>query len=272
MAARIKRIESPKNPAVRETLDLARKGRGMEGGAFLIEGPNLIEAALASRVRFRLLRAFITDEAAARHPQIYHPVKERSAELYECHGDAIKRLSDTETPQGIIALVELARPWSLDDLLASASPLIVIADGIQDPGNLGALVRTAEAAGASGMISLEGTCDAYSSGKAMRASAGSAFNLPMIKADRSRIEGMLAAHGVRLAVADSHRGASVFNADLRGPLAMAFGNEGAGISEDLKRSADLLIRVPLMGKAESLNVAASAAVCLFEALRQRSAR
>ena len=270
MPARIKQIESPKNPAVRETLDLARKGRGIDGGAFIIEGPNLLEAALASRERFRIIRVFITMEAAQRHPQIYHPAKERSSELFDCHGDVIKRLSDTETPQGMVALVELRRPWKLDDMLSTASPLIVIADAIQDPGNLGALIRTADAAGASGMISLEGTCDALSSGKALRASAGSALSLPIIKADRSRIAGMLADQGLRIAIADSHGGASVFDADLTGPLAIAFGNEGAGVCEELKSTADLTIRVPIAGRAESLNVAASAAVCLFEAVRQRA--
>ena len=154
------------------------------------------------------------------------------------------------------------------DCGCGTSPLLVVSDGIQDPGNLGTIIRTADAAGADGVVILPGTCDVYMQ-KTIRATAGSLFNIPVTHAAVDELLDWLRAHKINLAVTASGAEKSFFEADLNKPVAFVFGNEAQGVQEDLKRAADMVLSVPIYGKAESLNVAASAAVCLYEAVRQR---
>ncbi len=172
----------------------------------------------------------------------------------------------TENPQGIAALVE-APQFPLQALFRG-TPLVVIAAGLQDPGNLGTLVRSAEAFGATGMIVLPGTVSLWNA-KTLRASSGSAFRLPVVSMTAEEAFSTLRARGVKMFAAVARAGSS--EADMRGPSALLVGNEGAGLPEPWVAAADVRVTIPCPGAVESLNAAVAGSVLLYDAMRQRSA-
>ena len=141
-------------------------------------------------------------------------------------------------------------------------------DGVQEPGNLGTIIRTSDAVGADAVIMLKGTCDAFMQ-KTIRATAGSIFNIPIIYSGTDKFLEWLKLNGIMLVATALDSGKSAFDAGLENPIAFVFGNEAHGVSSEIKKKADLILKIPIYGKAESLNVSASAAVCLYEAVRQR---
>ena len=151
-------------------------------------------------------------------------------------------------------------------MMLQATPLVVIAAGLQDPGNLGTLVRSAEAFGATGMILLPGTVSLWN-GKTLRASSGSAFRLPVIAMAAEEAFAALRAHGVRLLAAVARDGEA--EADLRGPSALLLGNEAAGLPGEWIAAADARVTIPCPGPVESLNAAVAGSVLLYDAMRQR---
>jgi TrmH family RNA methyltransferase len=179
-------------------------------------------------------------------------------------GEVFQSATLTEHPQGIAALVE-APQFTVEAMLIGP-PLVVIAAGLQDPGNLGTLVRSAEAFGATGMILLPGTVSLWNA-KTLRASSGSAFRLPVVTLTAEDAFATLRAHGVRIFAAVARDGNS--EADLRGPSALLVGNEGSGLPDDWIAQADARITIPLPGAVESLNAAIAGSVLLYEAMRQR---
>jgi TrmH family RNA methyltransferase len=260
-----RKIESAKNPLVKEALKIKEKRSLYGHEAFLIEGPNLIEGAHKRTSRAALKRVFFTERFRQHDPALIARLERAGVEMFEVSERVISRLSDTETPQGIVAVASY-RARGLEDIRVKGA--LVICDGIQDPGNLGAIIRTADATGADGVLLLPGTCDAFMP-KALRASAGSIFRVPVLYVEREGLAGLLRKMGVRLAVTALDGADPLFDADLKGPIAFVFGNEASGVSAELKGASDLRLRIPLRGGAESLNVAASVAVCLYEALRQQ---
>jgi TrmH family RNA methyltransferase len=264
MCMKAKRIESTSNPAIKEALEVGKKRSRHGSDAFLIEGPHLLEAALTAGDRTHIRRVFFTDRFREREPRLYKRILKSGAELIEVKEHVMKKLSSTEAPQGVAALASCRQPGpdSVD-----LKGIVAVSDGIQDPGNLGAIIRTADAVGAKAVVLLPGSCDPFS-GKALRASAGSAFNIPILYVDRDALVAMLKRRKIPLAVTTPEARTSIFRADLGPPVALAFGNEAGGISAELKEAARLNLRIPIEGRAESLNVASAAAVCLYEALRR----
>jgi TrmH family RNA methyltransferase len=163
----------------------------------------------------------------------------------------------------------LVKPTAFDfqDMLGP-QPLILGAAGIQDPGNLGTMIRYAEAMGASGVLATEGTVHCFNP-KVIRASAGSLFRLPVVRLPVQDALEKLRAHGIAILATSSHKGTPIYKADLTGPCAVFIGGEGAGISKDLIAAADEVVAIPHAGKAESLNAGVAAAIILYEAARQR---
>jgi len=151
---------------------------------------------------------------------------------------------------------------------ASLSSLWVILDSLQDPGNVGTIIRTADAAGAAGVLLTPECADLYA-GKTSRATMGSLFHIPVVTASVDQCVSFCASRGLALYVAGAEAAVSYSDVKLTGPCAIVFGNEGAGVSEDFRRRALLNIKIPIEGKAESVNVATATAVILFEAARQR---
>lgn len=252
---KIKRIESTKNPALQPLLHPKRAG-----GAFVVEGPNLIEAALESG-RVELGALFVTARGLERHYDLIEAASRVAPALYEIPEHAMARISGVETPPGLAALCSFGRPWGIEDL--DRGSVIVVLDALGDPGNVGTIIRTAEAAGSGGIVVLPGTADPYSE-KALRASAGAALRMPIV-----RLESIKGIGTMRVMIAEPRGGVAVYEANLRPPVAVVFGNEAHGASEVTKFVASAAVSIPLAGGSESLNVAAAAAVVLFEALRQR---
>ena len=191
------------------------------------------------------------------------------AEVARVSDALFRRVAETENPQGIAALVELKRP-TLESILREPQVLLVVACGLQDPGNLGTIHRSAQAFGASALVTLEATVSPYNP-KAMRASAGAVFHVPSFAgAEPGALFTKLRAARVRMIAADPHAPQRISEADLRGPLAILIGQEAAGLSPEIASQADVRLSVPLRAGMDSLNAATAASIFLYEAARQRN--
>ena len=244
-----------------------RKGRE-EHGLAVAEGPRLLEELLASPARVR--HVLWTREGAGdpRSAALLARCREVGIEDEEVEPAELAEVADTVSPQGLLAVVEIPRRgW--EDL--PAGDLLVL-DGVQDPGNLGTLLRTAEAMGVAGAVTLEGTVDPWNP-KVVRASAGSVFRLPVVAASREGVADRLRADGWRVWAADAGgeplpRGQAP--PAVAGRLALVLGNEGAGVSPELLAAADRRVSVRLAGDVESLNVAVAAAILMDRIFTSRT--
>lgn len=249
-----KRISGRDNPEFKRFLAVrARKNRDL----ILVEGPTLLEEAMRSQVS---VRAIAVDETAVNIPRTKAPLLHFSAPL-------MKTLTDVETHQGSIALVD--RPRFSNDWLKHKNAFVLILDALQDPGNVGTLFRTAEAAGVSGVLLTRGCADPLSP-KALRASAGSAFRMPHVMGLSPDELLALLPPRIRLAAAVAGAGAlSAFDeAPLSLPMALALGSEGSGLNPRIEGAASHRVRIPTARKVESLNVAAAGAIVMFEIARR----
>jgi len=256
------------NPTLRRLRRLRRDGAlRREEGVLLAEGPHLAEAALASGLAIELAvyssSLLDSDEGKGLHASLL----ERGIDCYETSAELLDSVQDARSPQPILLLVQ--RPaHDAEAALAEASCLAVVLAGIQDPGNLGGIVRSAEAAGAGACLIGEGCADPFHP-RAVRASAGSLLRLPLALESNAAIVERLRGHGLRLWGSAARRGDSHVEADLRGAVALCFGGEGAGLPPELEQALDSLVHIPIAQSVESLSVGAAAAVLLFEAARQR---
>ena len=263
-------IRSRTNPRVKQ-LRAAFAGQArLSGGLVAIEGEHLVFEAMRSGLPFKTI--FVSERA---------PLPDwlpRSVELIELSDEVFASVVDTQSPQGIAALL-VPPTWELESAFRSkpgcdASPLLLIAAGLQDPGNLGALIRSAEAFGATAVLTTPGTVSPWNQ-KALRASAGSVFRVPVIACAPQDLS-FLKQRGLRLfaAIADDPAHApsiSLAESNLAQPCALMIGNEGAGLTADLLALADQRISIPTPGPVESLNAAIAGSLLLYEASRQRTA-
>jgi len=242
-----------------------RRGRERRGLA-LAEGVRLVEEALAARVRVRAAALAPALEATPRGQALASALRERS-ERVEQRGDReLASLAATDHPQGVIAVIEPPR-WRLDDLQLDVRSVVVVLDAVQDPGNVGTMVRTAWALGAAGLIALPGTAE-LTNPKVLRATMGGFFRLPAIAAGFEDATDWLRRQGVRVWVSAGD-GDRVTPAPADRPLALVVGNEGAGVRDELRAAAERRIAIPLRPGAESLNVAVAAGILMYEVLRER---
>lgn len=253
-------ISSRDNPLIKEALKVkARKYKNR----LIVEGEHPIEMASASL--FKIIKVFYSRKY--KNTTFLRRLS-RDTEVVETREGIISKLSDTENPQGIIAIATY-ETFPLNSL-SLKSGLLVICDEIQDPGNLGTIIRTADAGGADAVIILPGTCDPFIQ-KVIRASAGSIFNIPVVFSDRDEIKVWLKQRGIRLIVTVPGSKKTIYDLNMMDPVAFVFGNEARGVREELLCFADEIVNIPILGKVESLNVSVAAAVCLYEAVRQRLA-
>lgn len=256
-------ITSPAN----ERLKHARRVRdGREEELIFVEGERLIEECLQSTLAVEA--CFHSPELSPRARTILAELTERGCPTFATADAVLATISDTVNTQGLIVIAN--RPTATLDQVLSSSRLIVCLDAVQDPGNFGTILRTAEAAGAKGVISLEGSVDAFAP-KTLRSAMGSAFRLPI--ATDVGVEELLAktsAASLKI-VATTADGETVYsNFNWQQPTVIILGNEANGIRQNLLERCDARISIPLCSPVESLNVAAAAAVVLFEAARQKS--
>jgi RNA methyltransferase, TrmH family len=259
-------ITSPSNPAVRAARKLARpSARARMGGHFLLEGPEGIREALAAgHVPVTVLA---TERAAARHAGMLNTARSAGSKLLLVAEPLLAGLAQTATPQGLVAV--LPSVTRLLDGLPAAPRLVCVLAEVRDPGNAGAVIRTADAFGADAVATTSGSVDPQSP-KAARAAAGSLFHLPVVAGvPWPDLRAALRERRLRLVGADPHAPATVEAAPLEQPVALILGNEAHGLPDAVRDGLDLVVRVPLAGRAESLNLAAAAAVLLYEAARRR---
>ena len=271
----LRRIESRQNARVKELrAALARGGRtpgrtpeSNPDGLIAIEGEHLVREALRSRLRF--VTVFLRDGYS---PAYELPDVSPDVEHLLLPPDIFASAVSTEQPQGIAALVH-APPASADALFRTATPttppLLVVLAGLQDPGNVGTLIRSAEAFGATGVLLLPGTASPWNP-KALRASAGSAFRVPMLSIGEADALTLLHDKGVPALAAVAHGGVPLAEARLTEPAALLIGNEGAGLSPALLAAAERCVTIPMPGPVESLNAAIAGSLLLYAAATQRA--
>lgn len=251
------------NPLVKAAAELKQKKYRQQRGEFLAEGLRTVEEAVAFKAAQQIFYTATEDE---RTLQLLEQVASMQLKL-TCVSEAVmKKIADTETPQGIIAVCRM-QEQPLEQLLASGKLLLVL-DRVGDPGNIGTMLRTADAAGVGGIILLKGTADIYAP-KTVRSSMGSLFHVPVLSgvAEQEFIDNAKKA-GYQLLVTALDGADNLYQADLKGRLAFVMGNEAGGVSASLLQQADKRVFIPMRGKAESLNVAMAAGIVMFEAMRR----
>ena len=264
----IRIVQSKQNARLKELRRaLSSPGRN-EGGLAGIEGPNLLVEAVRAGLHIRCV--FV---AQGSERMVEELGLAESVEMLALPRELLDAALATETPQPVAALVE-PPDWTWAHLLGdrrSSAALLVVLAGLQDPGNLGTIVRSAEAFGADGVLCLPGTVSAWNP-KAVRASAGSVFRTPIIAASEEDAMARLREAGIKMVATTVHAAQPADLIDLAEPVALLIGNEGNGVPADLAAKADGAITIPCPGPVESLNAAVAASVLLYEASRQRATK
>jgi len=263
---RLRRLASRQNPLVKELRRAFLRGETTPDGCCAIESVRLVEEAVRSGLRFRAV--FLRQSSLALADRLL-PQIAAQVEGVLLPNEVFDSVVATETAQGVAALAKV-RSVALDDVLRPYQPLVVVLSGIQDPGNLGTILRSAEAFGANGVLLCEGTVSQFNS-KAVRASAGSVFRVPVVAVKVDEAIPRLRQAGLRLVATSSHGGTPADQANLASPLAFFIGNEGSGLPRELMSQMDDTVIVPHPGQVESLNAAVAASILLYEAARQRKA-
>lgn len=266
---RLRRIEGRHNPLLKQLRQAFSRAQRTADGDCAIEGLRMLEEAIRSGLRFRAVffRESAQDRAERLLPQIGAHV-----ETLLLPDKLFDASVPSETPQGVAALVRL-KEFSLDDVLENErlplGPIMALV-GLQDPGNLGTIIRSAEAFGSAGIILGEGTVSPLNA-KAVRASAGSIFRLPVVAAAAGLedVVTRLRTKSVRLIATSSHKGTPVDQADLTGPIAVFIGSEGSGLARGLVTQMDEVVAIPHTPQVESLNAGVAGSIILYEAARQR---
>jgi RNA methyltransferase, TrmH family len=269
---RLRRIEGRHNALVKQLRQAFAHAERTEDGSCAIEGLRIVEEAIRSGLRFR---AVFFKESAQNLAERLLPQIGANVDSLLLPDKLFDGIVPSESPQGVAALLRL-KEFSFADLLQrlQVGPVIVLA-GLQDPGNLGTILRSAEAFGSAGVVLGEGTVSPFNS-KVIRASAGSIFRLPLILTKAAggldEISAKLRAQSVRLLATSSHKGTPLDQTDLRGPVAVFVGREGSGLPRAVVGQADELIAIPHLPQVESLNAGVAGSIVLYEAARQRQGR
>ncbi len=249
---------------------LAKRDARSETGLFLLEGPQAVAEALQFRPEL-LVELFITPTALERHPNLGTAARDVDLEVEFVTEQVLEAMADTVTPQGVVAVCKQF-PTSLKEILGGEPRLIAILEEVRDPGNAGTIIRAADSAGADAVILTGRSVDLYNP-KVVRATTGSLFHLPVALApDLDVVLQRVKAAGLQVLAADI-KGEDLLaaRASLAAPTAWLFGNEARGLSDELLALADRAITVPIYGRAESMNLATAASVCLYEsAFAQRA--
>jgi TrmH family RNA methyltransferase len=261
---RLREVSSRGNALVKELRRALSQGEPVKEGWIGLEGLRVIEEAIRSGLRLHavFVRESSKERAERLLPQLSHHV-----ETVLLPDSVFDSAVATEHSQGVAALAS-PRASSLEEILTAPVPLVVITAGIQDPGNFGTLLRSAEAFGASGVVACEGNVAPFNA-KVVRAAAGSLFRLPVVTANFAECLPQLRERKLRLLATSSHKGTDLDKADLRGPCCILIGNEGAGLPRQILSEVDETIVIPHAPQVESLNAGVAASIVLYEAARQR---
>jgi len=255
-----KDITSKENLIYKLIKALSQKKVRESNRLFLIEGSKLLEEANSRGVKIKYL---IINETVENVPKI-----NRGCQVLRLPHNLFKEVSDTVSPQGIIAVVEQIE-IPLADIILGANPLVVVLNGLQDPGNLGTIIRTSAAAGATAVLLTEGTVDLYNP-KVIRSTMGSLFQLPIVNGlDDEEAVKWLSHNSINIIVADLDSEEYYYSVNLKKPFALVIGNENRGPNDIWRKAACKQIKIPILGSTESLNASVATGIILYEAVRQR---
>jgi TrmH family RNA methyltransferase len=279
------RITSLQNPRVKQLVKLRERRERDAAGLFLIEGYREVRRALEKGVKPKEFYFSPDWFLGENEPALIEQVKQAGAQLFELSKDAFAKVAYRERPDGLLAV---APQWkrTLEDLAVAGGadpgpssdpgvpppttrpPFLLVCEAIEKPGNLGTILRSADAAGCDGVIVCDPVTDIFNP-NVVRASTGVLFSVPVVISDSATVHAWLKAKGIRTAATTPHTTNLYTQTDLRGPLAIIMGSEQYGLSEFWMKGADVLVRIPMAGQADSLNVAMATIITLFEAVRQR---
>ena len=257
-------LSSPQNPRVKEYVELRTDGNVRRAaGRFLLEGRRAVSAALALP-HVVVHELIYSDQILGDDLELVQRASDKRITLTRVSKDVFKKIADVMTPQGIAAVVRIPE-WKPEQILSRKDALIVVACGLQDPGNLGTIIRSCEAAGASALITLEGTADPFNA-KVVRATAAGLLALPILRLKTSEFIREAEKRHVRLVATAAQNGVSYREFDWKKrPIALCIGNEGEGLPEVIESRCTHRVSIPMKGSAESLNAAVAASILLFQA-------
>lgn len=254
-------ITSSANSRIKHLVELRDRRARDRDSRFLVEGERHIDRAIASG----LVPVEVYFDPS-RFPGSPHP----GERVFSVDGAALDRASYRGRSEGVIAVFEQF-DLSLDRISPSPNPLILVVEGIEKPGNLGALLRTGDAVGADALIAVDPSTDPFNP-NVIRASTGTVFAVPIAVSTIAESSAWLRRHGIRVVAADPGAGITLWETDLTGPIALLVGAEHAGLTVEARSVADVTVSIPMQGKADSLNTSVSAALLAYEARRQRRSR
>ncbi len=261
-------ITSRDNALIKKIISLHRTAGRKKRGQYFIEGIRSVKQALdaGAPVAQIIYSAPVYEQRGGQN--LMQRIRQLGLRVMEISESLFKVVTDTKSPQYIMAVINM-KVDSPEKVLEAREPLIVIADSIQDPGNLGTVIRTADAAGAEGVFLLRGSTDPYSP-KVVRSTMGSVFNIPIIRENNeSDLLSLLHRKGMRIITAEPGGDNRYWDADFKGKVGIVIGNEANGISPRAKKYSHESVALPMYGKAESLNAAVTCGVLLYKALEQR---
>ncbi len=270
----MKRITSQDNPVWKQIKKLQRKkGRDAED-CYLIEGFHLIEEALNTNVKLQtvLIRETLLEENGETLSDLLASIEDQGTKVFVAPDDSFDRVADTETPQGILSIVK-RRNYTPDSFFTENSRRengnIIVLDRLQDPGNVGTILRTADAAGFLGALVIKGTADVFGP-KVVRAASGSLFRLPLLFADSAEEAlSLLSRFGKQTAATTPYGSKDYYECNIAQNTAIIIGNEGAGVSDTLLEKTDYRLKIPMDPSVESLNAAVAAGILIYESIRQQ---
>jgi TrmH family RNA methyltransferase len=262
---KINAITSPSNPLLKQIRGLHERRAREKSRLFLVEGAKPVAEAFEKRLRIK--DVVVSNAYLSAHPDVVHGADLKAISVVD--DKLFKEISTTTTPAGVLAVAEMPQYVFADLFQSNRTPLIVVAHAIQDPGNLGTIIRAALAASVTGIVLTKGTVDPFNP-KVVRGAMGALFALPIVcDVDYPEAAAQLKERGLRVFACQPGAERNYFQVDWRQPAAIALGNEGQGFSPADLQQADELISIPMNPQSESLNVAVSAAIVLFSAVQQR---
>ena len=261
-------ITSLQNPRLKRLVRLRDRRARDEEHAFLVEGYREVRRALEKKVALEGLYFSRDWFLGENEPALLAEAEASGATLFELSKDAFAKVAYRERPDGILAVAPQWRT-ALGDLSLPADPFVLVVEAIEKPGNLGTILRSADAAGCHAVVVCDPVTDLFNP-NVVRASTGVLFSVPCVVEESARVLAWLRERGIRTVATSPSAKKLYTDADLRGPLAVVMGSEQYGLSEFWLKSADLPVRIPMAGQADSLNVAMAALITLFEAVRQRA--
>lgn len=265
----VEKITSLQNPRVKQLVKLRDRRPRDEAGVFLVEGYRQIRRALEKNVELREVYFSRDWFLGENEDALLAQAEAAGAELFELSKEAFAKVAYRERPDGLLAV---APQWhrQLEDLKLGAAPFLLVVEAIEKPGNLGTILRSADAAGCDAVIVCDPVTDIFNP-NVVRASTGVLFSVPLVVAESRAVHAWLKQKGIRTAATTPHTDNIYTKTDLTGPLAIIMGSEQYGLSEFWMKESDVLVRIPMAGQADSLNVAMATIITLFEAVRQRGA-